>query len=81
MRAILSFIHLNSLPHQPRSRMRSLGLLCLLVVAAIFASPGKARIAHAPATPMPGLRGEAATEYIKRHWLYESLEEAVKAAR
>ncbi len=82
MRTILSLIHLNSLSHQPRLRMRLISSLGLLVVAAaIFASPGKARIEQAPAPPMPGLRGVMATEYLKQQGLYNSLGEAVKAAR
>jgi len=87
MRTILSFVHLNYLSHQPPQRMRLLslariGLLGLVVAsAAIFASSGKARIKQTPAAPMPNLRGEAATEYLKQQGLYSSLGEAVKAAR
>src|SRR5215475_9808790 len=87
MRTILSFTHLNSSSHQPRLRTRLLGLgrigLLGLVVAAaaIFASSDKARIKQAPAAPMPNLRGEAATEYLKQQGLYRSLREAVKSAR
>jgi hypothetical protein len=87
MRAILGFIHLNSLSHQPRLRMRLLGsarigLLGLVVAAvAIFASSGKARIEQTPAAPMPNMRGEAATEYLKQQGLYSSLGEAMKVAR
>jgi hypothetical protein len=82
MRTILSLTHLNSLSHQPRLRMRLISSLGLLVVAAaIFASPGKARIEQAPDPPMPGLRGEMAIEYLKQQGLYNSLGEAVKAAR
>jgi hypothetical protein len=62
--------------------MRLIGPLGLLIAAAlIFASPGKARIAHAPVAAMPSLRGEAATEYLKQQGLYSSLGEAAKAAR
>jgi len=58
-----------------------IGLLSLLAAtAAILASSGKARIAFTPAPPMPSLRGEAATEYLKQRGLDSSLREAVKAA-
>ena len=81
MRTILSFIHLNSLSCKLRLRMRLIGPLGLLVAAAIFASSGKARIAYTPPSPMSALRGEAATEYLKKQGLYGSLGEAVMAAR
>ncbi|HEX5084833.1 MAG TPA: hypothetical protein VFY40_22545 [Blastocatellia bacterium] len=60
--------------------MRLICTFVLLMAAAIFASPGKARIADTPA-PMPGLQGAAAAEYLKQQNLYNSLEEAVIAAR
>jgi FG-GAP repeat protein len=82
MRTILSFIRQNYLSCKRRSRMRMIGPLGLLIAAAlIFTSSGKARIAQTPAAAMPGLRGEAAPEYLKQHSLYSSLVEAVKAAR
>jgi hypothetical protein len=82
MRTIISFVHLNSLFYQRRLQMRLIGLLGLMIVAAlIFASTGKARIVHTPVSAMPSLRGEAATEYLKQQGLYSSLGEAVKAAR
>src|SRR5262245_45056312 len=80
MRTILSFIRQNYLSCKRRSRMRMIGPLGLLIAAAIFASSGKARIAHT-SMAMPGLRDEAAAEYLKQHSLYSSLVEAVKAAR
>jgi hypothetical protein len=62
--------------------MQVIGLLGLLAAtAAILASSGKTRIASTPAPPMPSLRGEAATEYLKQQGLDSSLREAVKAAR
>lgn len=76
MRTILSFMRRNSSSLKLRFRMRLIGTLVLLMAAAIFASPCKARTASAP-PPMPGLRGEAATEYLKQHGLYSSLMEAV----
>ena len=81
MRTILSFIRQNSLSCKLRLRMRLIGPLGLLVATAIFASPGKALIADTPPPPMPGLRGEAAAEYLKQQGLYGSLGEAVKVAR
>jgi hypothetical protein len=74
VRTIFSFICHDSLKR--RLRMRMAGSLLLLIAAAAIL-PGKARMADAP-QPMPGLRGEAATEYLKRHGLYGSLMEAVK---
>jgi hypothetical protein len=63
-------------------RMRLIGSIGLLIVAAaIFASPGKTRLAHTSPPPMPGLRGEAAAEYLQHQGLHSSLAEAVKAAR
>jgi hypothetical protein len=80
MRTIVSFVRQNSLKR--RLRMRLVAALGLLFAAvAIFALPGKTRIAHTPPPPMPGLRGEAAAEYLKHQGLYNSLCEAVKAAR
>jgi FG-GAP repeat len=82
MRPILSFIPSDSIPYRMRLRMQVIGLLGLLVAtAAILASSGKAPIASTSAPPMPGLRGEAATEYLKQQGLHSSLREAVKAAR
>jgi len=82
MRTTLSFMRQNSLSCKLRFRMRLIGSLGLLTVAAaIFASSGKSRIAHTPPPPMPGLRGEAAAEYLKHQGLHNSLGEAVKAAR
>ena len=64
MRTIPSSMRQNSL--EPGLRIRLIGPLVLLIAAAaIFASPGKARIASVPPPPMPGLQGEAATEYLK----------------
>jgi hypothetical protein len=77
MRTILDFMSHNSFSHKLRFRMRLIGTFVFFIAAAIFASPGKARIANTPA-PMPGLRGEAATEYLKQHGLYSSLMGAAK---
>src|SRR5262245_456731 len=82
MRTMLSFMRRYFLSRKLSLRMRLIGPLGLLMAAAvIFASPGKARIAHTPPPPMPGLRGEMATKYLKHQGLYNSLREAVEAAR
>jgi len=71
MRTILSFMRQNSLSCKLGLRMRLIGSPGLLAVAAaIFASSGKTRIAHTPPLPMPGLRGEAAAEYLKHQGLH-----------
>src|SRR5262245_15702833 len=81
MRTILSFMRQYSLSRKLSLRMRLIGPLGLLVAAVIFASPGKARIIHTPPPPMPYLRGEIATKYLKHQGLYNSLREAVEATR
>ena len=81
MRIISSFMRRYSLSCKLNLRMRLIGPLGLLMAAVIFVPTGKARIAHTPPPPMPGLRGEEATEYLKHQGLYNSLGEAVMAAR
>jgi hypothetical protein len=82
MRTILSFMRQYFLSRKLSLRMGLIGPLGLLMAAAvIFASPGKARIVRTPPPPMPGLRGEMATKYLKHQGLYNSLREAVEAAR
>ena len=70
-----------SLPGKLSLRMRLIGLLGLLMVAVTFAPPGKARIPHTPPPPTSGLGGEMAAKYLKHQGLYNSLREAVEAAR
>src|SRR5215831_16114733 len=81
MRTILNFMRQYSLPGKLSLRMRLIGLLGLLMVAVTFAPPGKARIPHTPPPPTSGLGGEMAAKYLKHQGLYNSLREAVEAAR
>jgi 5-methylthioadenosine/S-adenosylhomocysteine deaminase len=78
MRNVLSFMRLNSLSRQLRPRMRLIGLLGLLVVAAaIFTSSGRARIKQTPAPP----RAQSASWDSARGILLEGVVVTMNGAR